>query len=509
MSLRARIAAVSSVAVAVAVLVAAIAVYIAVRSDLRGELDRTLSQRAAAFTQPPPGAGGGHGTAFTPPQRGDGDARSAGRDRFPSGFPSQVQPLPLGAPSGYVQFVSPTGSIHVPAGQGTSSAITLTPMDRSIARSGSGRGFADRQIGGTSVRVLTVGTGPMGAVMVARPLSELQRELHRVLLILALVGVCGIAIAAALGALVARAALAPIERFTRRTETLVPVGSPYRDGHWQAATLETSRRLPEQGRDELARLARSFNATLAALELSVAAQRNLVADASHELRTPIASLRANIQVLAEADRLPISDQEALRADIVGELDELTRLVGDVVELARGNDGNAPRTEAGLDELVAAAVARARRRGSVPFELDLEPTTIVADAAGVDRAIANLLENARKWSGDARGAQPDREGDGTPTVEVSLRGGVLSVRDHGPGFREQDLPHVFERFYRADTARSKPGSGLGLAIVRQTAEAHGGWVTAENAPGGGALLRVSFGATLAPAAAVESTATRDR
>jgi len=336
--------------------------------------------------------------------------------------------------------------------------------------------------------------------MVARPLTEVERELHRVLLILAIVGIVGIAIAAALGALVARAALAPIARFTRRTEALAPHGGPYPEGHAlkgtgrQAGHLDISRHLPEQGRDELARLAASFNATLDALERSVQAQRSLVADASHELRTPIASLRANIQVLAEADRLPAADQEALRADIIGELDELTRLVGDVVELARGHDGEGPRAETQLDEIVRVAIERARRRASATFRERLEPTLIEADAPRVERAIANLLENAAKWSPEGG------------EVDVSLADGVLSVRDHGTGFAERDLPHVFERFYRADDARAMPGSGLGLAIVRQAAESHGGWVAAENAPGGGALLRVSFGEPI-PAGTEQASADR--
>ncbi|MGH2879059.1 MAG: HAMP domain-containing sensor histidine kinase [Solirubrobacteraceae bacterium] len=472
MTLRARIAAVAGLAVAIVVLVAAVAVYVAVRSELRGEVDHALTQRAQAFTAPPPSSFGAGRGATRVPDGGAADGatrngRGAGDGDGPSGFPGQVQPLPFGGASGYVQFLSPDGTLHVPAGQGVSASVPVTAGDRQIARSGSGRTLSDRTVGGTPLRVLTLGTGTRGAVMVARPLSEVNKEMSRVLAILAIVGVVGIALAALLGALVARAALAPIARFTRRTETL-------------AGELDTSQRLPEQGRDELARLAASFNATLDALEQSVRAQRNLVADASHELRTPIASLRANIQVLADVDRLPPADQQALRADIVGELDELTRLVSDVVELARGRDGEGPHVQVRLDELVRAAIERAGRRASVQFAERLEPTLISADAPRVERAISNLLENAAKWS------PADAE------VQVTLQGAVLCIRDHGPGFGERDLPRVFERFYRADDARGMPGSGLGLAIVRQTAEAHGGWVKAENAPGGGALLQVSFG-----------------
>jgi two-component system sensor histidine kinase MprB len=267
---------------------------------------------------------------------------------------------------------------------------------------------------------------------------------------------------------VARAALAPIARFTTRTEKLT-------------GSLDLSRRLEVQGADELARLAVSFNASLDALERSVDAQRHLIADASHELRTPLASLRANIQVLGEAERLPASEQAALRRDIVEELDELTALVADVVELARGAKREAATDDVRLDVLVQGALDRARRRGDVSFQARLEPTLIAGQAARVDRAVSNLLDNARKWS--PPGA----------TVEVALADGELTVRDHGPGFAEADLPFVFDRFYRAEHARGLPGSGLGLAIVRQTAEAGGGYAKAENAPGSGALLRVGFGA----------------
>jgi two-component system sensor histidine kinase MprB len=208
----------------------------------------------------------------------------------------------------------------------------------------------------------------------------------------------------------------------------------------------------------------------------------LVADASHELRTPIASLRANFETLRESERLPAQDREALRADIIEELDELTALVSDVVELARGARPEEALDDVRLDSLVADLVERAARRGDSPpvHRAELEATLVRGAPDRISRAVSNLLDNARKWSPPGG------------TVEVSLSNGTLSVRDHGPGFAESDLPRVFERFYRADEARGTQGSGLGLAIVKQTAETHGGTVEAANAPGGGAVVRVSFG-----------------
>jgi len=449
-SLRARISAAAGIAVGLAVLAAAVGVYLAVRSDLQGEIDQGLRQRAQVFTGP------SRSDAHPPPAaEPDGDLFPGAPPR--GGFPTHVQPAPFGAASGYVQFIAPNGTVDVPAGQGKSPQIAVSAGDKAIAASGSGSALSDRTVKGTKLRVLTIGTGASGAVLIARPLTEMNHELSRILLLLVIVGVSGIALAAILGALVARVALAPIARFTKRTEALT-------------------------GNLELARLAGSFNTTLDALERSVEAQRQLIADAGHELRTPIASLRANIQVLGEAERLPAAEQESLRGDIVSELDELTALVSDVVELARGaGRGDAEAEDVRLDEVVRGAVQRTRRRGDLRFELDVEPTLVRGQGERIVRAMSNLLENAHKWSPEGG------------LVEIGLHDGVLTVRDHGPGFDEEDLPFVFDRFYRADRARKLPGSGLGLAIVRQAAESCGGYAEAANAPGGGALLRVSFGA----------------
>jgi two-component system sensor histidine kinase MprB len=474
-SLRVRISAVASLAVALAVLAAAVGLYLAVRHDLRGQIDDSLTQRGQFFAssvapnaQNAPGESAKGFPRGAPPAQGEGP---------PGGFPRAVQPAKFGGASGFVQFISPQGAVVVPQGQGPSTKIPLSARDQAIAAAGRGRTLSDRTVNGTQLRVLTLGTGSAGAVLIARPLTEVNHELNRIVLILLVVGLAGIAIAALLGALVARTALAPIVRFTRRTEALT-------------GKMDLSERLEVSGRDELARLAVSFNATLDALERSLSAQRQLIADASHELRTPIASLRANVQILEDSKRLPAEDQEALRRDIVDELDELTSLVSDVVELARGTRGERAHEDVRLDEIVADAVERTRRRAELRFAVELEPTLISGEADRINRAVSNLLDNARKWSPPGG------------LIEVVLHDGALSVRDHGPGFEEAELALVFERFYRSERARKLSGSGLGLAIVRQAAEAHDGYAKAENAPGGGALLRVSFGAPVGVAGASE-------
>jgi two-component system sensor histidine kinase MprB len=453
-TLRTRIAGAAGLAVALTVVGLAVAAYLGTRSTLRGQVDSALGDLAGFYAKPSPGDRGRQ-----PPHARDGESRGA------------PPAPPFGGPTGVVQFVAPDGTVSRPDGE-TGSPLPVSGRAKAIAASGSGRSFTDAHVQGTHVRVLTVGLGTRGAVQVARPLTEVDHSLHRLLIILIVAGGAGIVVAALLGALVARTALAPVIRFTRRTEALA--GDP-----------DLSHRLEVRGDDELARLARSFNAQLEAVEQSVEAQRQLVADASHELRTPISSLRANVQILEDADRLPPEDREGLRADIVAELDELTALVADIVELARGTRPIDLVDDVRLDEVVTAVVERSERRAgdAVEFRLELGPTLVRGEPARISRAVSNLVDNARKWS------------PGGGLVEIELRGGTLAVRDHGPGFSEEDLPHVFDRFYRAASARAMQGSGLGLAIVRQTAEAHGGRARAANAPGGGAVVEVSFGPPL--------------
>jgi two-component system sensor histidine kinase MprB len=328
--------------------------------------------------------------------------------------------------------------------------------------------FGDTTIGGAHVRYFTA-RGPDGStIQVAREVTEIDDALARLRVGLGLVAIAGIALAAFLGRLATRHAVRPVTQLTETAEHV-------------ARTRDLSRRIDAEGGDELARLAGSFNTMLEALDGSQRAQRRLVADASHELRTPLTSLRTNLEVLGASGQLSERDRERLRRDLVAQLEELGELVGDLVELARDGEAPAdPPEPVRLDELVEAAVERARRHApQVAFAAELEPCVVAGERARLDRAVANLLDNAAKWS--PPGA----------VVDVRLCEGELTVRDRGPGIDAEDLPHVFDRFYRAAAARSRAGSGLGLAIVRQVAERHGGTVSAERADGGGALLRLAL------------------
>jgi two-component system sensor histidine kinase MprB len=436
MTLRARLTLAAASAVAIAVVLASVIVYLVVRSQLRAQIDDALQARAAQVGMPR-----GHG----------------------GGFFDLEEPR-FGGAGGYVQIVFADGTVLLP--RGIDEPLLPTEDAQQVAVGGRADFFRDADVGGTHLRVLTTAVSGVAAAQVARPLDEVDGTLQRLALLLFAVALGGVALAAAAGMAVARAALLPVRRLTDAAEHVT-------------ATHDLARRIDAAGDDELGRLAHSFNAMLAALEESVGSQRRLVADASHELRTPLTSLRTNVEVLERSDV-----SEEVRRKIVeelrGELEELTGLVQDLVELARGHERPGEPEAVRLDHIVEAALERAQRYApAVTFEAHLEETVVDAVPARVERAVANLIDNAVKWS-PAGGV-----------VEVTVRDGELVVRDHGPGIADEDLPHVFERFYRARAARGVPGSGLGLAIVRQVAEEHGGSVVAEHAPEGGARLRLKL------------------
>jgi two-component system sensor histidine kinase MprB len=452
MSFRRRITLVSAAAVAIAVVLAAILTYVLTSNQLHGQIDTQLSQRAREAR---------------PLQRllsGKAPPHAYVFGRL-SPSPAQVR--------GYQQMVNANG--HITAQSVGGVTLPVDARTRALAAHGGAPFFSEAEIKGIHLRVLSEPFGSGRAVQLALPLSEINSLLTRLRLILVLLVIGGVALAALLGRLVAGAAVQPLKRLTKATEHV-------------ALTQDLSGRIEPSGGDELGRLAGSFNAMLDALErsmnaldASVHAQRQLVADASHELRTPVTSLRTNIEILQQQGQgMDPEDSRRLLDDVVEQIEELTLLMNDLIDLARGEEPRADVEELRLDLLAREVLERTRRRApNTPLLAELQPTLVTGVPARLERAVGNLIDNAVKYS-------PRGE-----SVEVRLQAGELSVRDHGPGISAEDLPHVFDRFYRGAEARGRPGSGLGLAIVRQVALQQGGSITAESAPGGGTLMRLSL------------------
>ncbi|HEY6076577.1 MAG TPA: HAMP domain-containing sensor histidine kinase [Gaiella sp.] len=435
MSFRARIALAAAGAVAVAVAVLSVATYVIARDVLYGQVDRTLEERA----------------------------NEAVLRNTPAGFVIRLPAGPLGVSGTFAQIVStaPTG-----VGPGPE-LLPVSQSDREVAAGRRPGGHRTMELQGVPVRAYVQQLAPDFAVIVARPLTEVDETLGRLRTILVAIAIAGIAGAALLGLLVARSALRPVRRLTTTAEEITQ-------------TADLTRRIEVTGDDELNRLAATVNEMLASLERSMAAQRNLVADASHELRTPLTSIRTNVELLARSEGVEPAERKQMVEDVVAQLEELTGLVGDLVELGRNGQPDDAIEDVRLDVLVADSVARVRRRAPArSFDVRLEPTLVRGSPARLDRAVVNLLDNAVAWS------PPDEP------IEVTVADGAVVVRDHGPGIADEDAERVFDRFYRSARARGRPGSGLGLAIVRQVADTHGGTASVESAAGGGARFRISL------------------
>jgi two-component system sensor histidine kinase MprB len=323
---------------------------------------------------------------------------------------------------------------------------------------------------GHEYRVAAVrGEVPGEAIVLAQSLTPIERTLDRLGLVLAFFGGLGILVAAFAGWGVAQNGLRPVRRLTAAVEEI--------------ARTERLDPIRVEGNDEVARLSVAFNQMLTALAASRDRQRQLVADAGHELRTPLTSLRTNLDLLTQAEQrggLSGAAKTELLEDVQFQIEELTTLIGDLTELARDEPVSAEVEAVDFDEAVERAVDRVRRRApGVHFDVHLDQWWVVGEAGSLERAITNLLDNAAKWS----------PADGT--VTVVLRQGTLTVSDEGPGIDQEDLPHVFDRFYRSKESRTMPGSGLGLAIVRQIAARHGGdvWVSATSPAGTSFAMRM--------------------
>jgi two-component system sensor histidine kinase MprB len=493
-SFRRRITLASAAAVAIAVVLASVLVYVLTSNELHGQVDAQLLHRVDNLRLIERHPARRHSDKLLDALQG----RTGGSQQLLESGPEpganalrNVQPRPNQV-RGYQQLVNGAGRVLFRSG---AKDVTL-PVDARTRRLAAGKGvsfFRDAHVNAIHMRILAEYFAHGRVVQFAQPLSEVDELLGHLRLILVLLSLGGILLAALLGQLVARAAVQPLRRLTRAAEHV-------------AETQDLSGRIAPTGEDEIGRLAGSFNAMLDALEVSMAAldasvhaQRQLVADASHELRTPVTSLRTNIEILQHAPGMDGPERERLLADVVEQIGELTLLMNDLIDLARGEQQRAHAEDVRLDIVVAEALARAQRNSpTTPLRAHLDPVLLSGVAARLDRAVANLIDNAIKYS------PPEAP------VEVELHGGKLTVRDHGPGISAEDLPHVFDRFYRGAEARGRPGSGLGLAIVRQVIAQHGGTVTARRAPGGGTLMEVTLpgvepvdphGARETPAAAV--------
>jgi two-component system sensor histidine kinase MprB len=426
---------------------AALASYFAVRHQLYSQVDSSLQAELAASAQPSP----------------NGPIISA----------NQMARLLSRYNNNLLQVVGADRSVVIPPLTGEPLPVSQAQAKLALSSTPTSS-ISTQRLGGARYRVITEGglslqgTGTPVAIQIARPLGDIDHTLADLRLILWLVALSGIGVAVGLGYLVGRATIRPVVRLTAAAEHV-------------AATQDLASTIDDSGEDELARLARSFNAMLAALGASRQQQAQLISDAGHELRTPLTSLRTNIEVLLRVKDLPDPDRANLLDDVHAQLEEMTTLVGDLVELAREDEGQAEPMEVRLDTIVERAVERARRRApGVTFDVQLTRGSVRAQPVLLERALLNVLDNAVKWS------PPDG------IVRIVLQrdtSWTLDVLDQGPGIGPADLPHVFERFYRAEAARSLPGSGLGLAIVQRVVGAHGGAVGVASPLTGGTLVHI--------------------
>jgi two-component system sensor histidine kinase MprB len=496
LTLQGRFALLAALAVCVAVIAAAVISYFLVSGQLSQQIDAQLQGGPASASQPH-GGPGGRGPYGAPSSAGKstGDATGGGTDgrstipisdQTASGRLSTCQTNgfdpyggdPAIARLGAYSIAKSDGTVCVAGTQTTKDYYSLgskaTATQIAVAEQKEGNQLYDTYTtAGIHVRVSTVYAGESGySYTTVIDLTHMDNSLHSLAIGLSFAALAGIVLAAAAGFFVARSALKPVRRLIKAAE-------------YVSATDDLSVQLPVDGADELSRLGKAFNRMTKSLAGSRERQQRLIADAGHELRTPLTSLRANVDLLLRSRRtgraLPPGREESMLLSVDQQLHELSGLVTDLLELSRNAEGGLRRTmRVPLHESVGRAVERAKLRGpGIGFDVAIEPWFVDGDPTSLDRAVVNLLDNAVKFS-PAGG-----------TVTVRLNRGAYTVRDHGPGIDPADLPRVFERFYRSDTARQLPGSGLGLAIVAQVAEDSGGSITLEPAPGGGTLARLAL------------------
>jgi two-component system, OmpR family, sensor histidine kinase MprB len=467
-SFRGRLTLYCSAAIALVLLAGSVATYAIERNKLRAGVDETISKQSdMVFISSGASAPVPRTKVFSQSLQ-SGGAVGVTKERGVGQVSVQVLGRPdFGGLRSFIEVIDARGKLSLPPEPQGGLKLPVPKQALEIARTGRGTYFTDTTVHGTHMRLTARPQGRGHAVIVAQSLEQVDGALSRLAWSLGITCAIGVLLAGLVGALVARGALRPVRRMSHTAQTV-------------AETHNLGERIPVDGRDELSRLAITFNAMLDSLDTAMRSQRQLVNDASHELRTPLTSLRTNIEVLRDYSQLDAGDRERLLRDLTRESEELSAMVGDLVDLARGSQRDLHLRELELDRVVDDVVDRATTRfPQLTFEHESEPTTVVGDPQQVDRAVWNLVENAAKWS----------EPGGL--VEVSTARGEVLVRDHGPGIDPGDRPFVFDRFYRSQSARGRQGSGLGLAIVRQVAESHGGKVELVEAQGSGAAFRLSL------------------
>ncbi len=437
-SLASRVALLATVAVGLSVASVAAAAYLTVRHQLMASLDSSLLDRAGAAAQTP-----------------------ALSNLTLRNVPSWV----LGAADVQI-FVLSADATAVSNTSGTDPVVRLSQTELAVARGEAKQSTRTAYTNGYAFRVAAVpGNEDDTALVLAQSLEPTRDALSKLGFVLALFGVLGVTSAAFAGWAVARNGLRPVRQLTEAAEEI--------------ARTEKLDPIDVSGSDEIARLASAFNTMLASLSASRDRQRQLVADAGHELRTPLTSLRTNLELLTQADArggLSEASRAELMDDVRFQIEELTTLIGDLTELAREEPVPGQVEPVDLVDVAGRALERVRRRApGLTYDVVLTPWWCTGEAASLERAITNLLDNAAKWS-------PPHG-----TITVRLGNGTLYVADQGPGIAADDLPHVFERFYRSKESRTLPGSGLGLSIVARVAERHGGAVCAGAAADGGAAF----------------------
>lgn len=443
--LRTRLTSAAVLAATITVVAVVSVAYVAVRHELRGQVDKDLRQQVAD-------------SGLVPYYDIAGLLRMTYASR-------------IDEPSAYIQVFDANGQTATTGGP------TLVPVDshdRTVLADG--RPWSrDATINSTHVRLLTTRSRLLGVgIVAALPLVGVDHQLHTLRIAFFFLVLAGLALTVLVAWGAVRRTLRPVQSLTETAEEI-------------AETKDLTLRIESAGNDELGRLAASFNTMLDALERSLDQQRQLVMDASHELRTPLASLRTNVEVLHDVDRLTPAQRQALLAGIVSQLEELTGLVADVVELARGDAPASTFEDIAWDDVVERTVERARRHWpTVTFRSHTAPVVVRGVASRLERAVANMIDNAGKFS------------PANSVVDIELAPtGVLTVADRGPGVPDDALPHVFDRFYRADEARALPGSGLGLAIVKQVVDSLGGAIDLHNRPDGGAVATMTLPVVAAP------------